>query len=311
MARPRQVLKAAETGKELPRGRRVKDLNGVHAAGSIIEVSIFKVPVTVNDTLNDKQIKIMLEPCNTLAEIKQSLEKDSGLTPDNQKLSLNNRGLTNDNKTAEDYGIVDYMSPTGKTLILEPKAFADTVQMPSGATHTISVSPTDTTAAIKAKIHDVSGMSSPRQVLKHQGNLMPTDDNTTAADMGLQEGSIIHVEVHRVPVTVNTMDGKKIPIMVDPTDMLRDIKKQLAPDTGIAPGNQKLSMNGNELAGRQLLTMESRKDRNSVLNPTILESAMKCQTETLTILKFLHTILPMTSRSRLRTFLEWLLHVRC
>ena len=45
------------------------------------------------------------------------------------------------------------------------------------------------------------------------------------------------------------MDGKKIPIMVDPTDMLRDIKKQLEHESGIPADNQKLSMNaGNELA---------------------------------------------------------------
>ena len=73
-------------------------------------------------------------------------------------------------------------------------------------------------------------------------------DGTTVKDMGISDGSDLEVDIFKVPVTVNTMDGKKIKVMVDPTDKISDIKKQLEDESGVPAKNQKLSMAGTELA---------------------------------------------------------------
>ena len=68
-------------------------------------------------------------------------------------------------------------------------------------------------------------MAAPRQLLTHEGKELPNEE--TVKEMNICDGAPLKVSVFQVPVTVNAMDGKKIPIMVDPTDMLSDIKKQL------------------------------------------------------------------------------------
>ena len=74
-------------------------------------------------------------------------------------------------------------------------------------------------------------------MLTHEGKELPNEE--TVKEMNICDGAPLKVSVFRVPVTVNTMDGKKIPIVVDPTDMLGDIKKQLEHESGIPADNQK------------------------------------------------------------------------
>jgi ubiquitin C len=235
MAAPRQVLKFQ--GNELSKGKTVKDM-GIRD-GSAITVEVFKVPVTVK-TMDGKQIKVMVDPIDKLGDIKKQLEKESGLVPENQKLFMNGDELMDDNKTADDYGI-----KADSVLDLEPKSIKITVEMPDGKAHTVEVNASDTADTIKEKIAEKTGMAAPRQVLKFQGKELPK--GKTVKDMGIRDGSAITVEVFKVPVTVKTMDGKQIKVMVDPIDKLGDIKKQLENESGLAPENQKLFMNGDEL----------------------------------------------------------------
>ena len=103
------------------------------------------------------------------------------------------------------------------SILNPPRRIRVSVEMPDENTLQIEVTSSDITPDIKAKIEQATGMAAPHQVLKHQGKELP---NGTVKDLGIRDGSPLKVEVKRVPVTVNTMDGKKIQIMVDPTDTL-------------------------------------------------------------------------------------------
>jgi hypothetical protein len=52
-------------------------------------------------------------------------------------------------------------------------------------------------------------------------------------DMGIQVGWALTVEVYKVPIAVNTFDGKKIEVMVDLTNYPSDVKKQLECELGV------------------------------------------------------------------------------
>ena len=235
MKAPTQVLKKG--GKELPEGRTVKDM-GIRE-GDKLSVEVFRVPVTVN-TMDGKQIKVMVDPTDTLGAIKQQLADESGLSPGNQRLFMGGDELADDGKTAEDYGI-----KAGSELDLEPKNIKVLIETPDGKSHEVDITPSDTSDDIKKKIEAKTGMKVPTQVFKRAGQEIP--DGKTVKEMGITEGEKLSVEVFRVPVTVNTMDGKQIKVMVDPTDTLGAIKKQLEKESGLAPDNQKLFMDGNEL----------------------------------------------------------------
>jgi len=224
-------------GKPLPDGITAKEM-GVKD-GSTIKVEVFKVPVTVN-TIDDNQIKVMVDPTAKLQNIKVQIEKASGVPNNNQRLFLDGKELADDDITAGDYGI-----KAGSELDMEPKSIGVTVETPDGKLHQIGVSPHDTANDIKAKIEEATGMSAPRQVLKIGLKELP--NGKPAKDMGVHDGSTIKVEVFKVPVTVNMMDGGQIKVMVDPTAKLRDIKVELENKSGIPAGNQNLFMKGTEL----------------------------------------------------------------
>jgi hypothetical protein len=154
---------------------------------------------------------------------------------------MNGEELEDDLKTAADYGI-----KAGSELDLEPKSIKITVETPDGKTHTVQVSPSDTSDKIKAKIAQETGMAAPQQLLIFQGKELPSD-GSTVKDMGIRDGSKLTVEFKKVPITVNTIDGKKIKVMVDPTNKISDIKKQLEDESGLPAKNQRLFMNGEEL----------------------------------------------------------------
>ena len=128
---------------------------------------------------------------------------------------------------------------------MEPKSIKVTVDMPDGEQVELDLSPHDTDEDIKAKIEQKTGMATPRQVLKTKGENMPR--GIKIKDLGMKDGSNIKVEVFKVPVTVNTYDGKTFQTMVDPTIYMSDLKRQLEPESGVPAPNQKLSMNGSEL----------------------------------------------------------------
>ena len=111
-----------------------------------------KVLILVN-TMDGKQIKVMVDPqTDTMGQIKEQLADESGLEPENQKLSMNGIELENDDKTPAFYGI-----PPGGQIDLERKSFMLNVIMPDaggfdGQTLQLELISSDTTDGIKAKI---------------------------------------------------------------------------------------------------------------------------------------------------------------
>ena len=100
MPAPKQVLK--KTGIELPNGKAAKNM-GLRD-GDNLSVDTLTMPVTVR-TMDGKEIKIDVDPYDKLADIKKSLEEESGIPWSNQNLSKRGNVLQDDNNTAKDHGI--------------------------------------------------------------------------------------------------------------------------------------------------------------------------------------------------------------
>ena len=141
-------------------------------------------------------------------------------------------------------------------LTLEPKLIKVLVEMPETpgkrwmrATDNeiieVEISPSATPKDLKEKIAEKKGMEPPKQVLKFEGEEMPDDE--ALKDIGVRDGSKIKVEIFKVPVTVETYDGKTFETMVDPTMYMSDLKRQLEDEAGIPATNQKVFKDGNEL----------------------------------------------------------------
>ena len=232
----RQVLK--HNGKQLPDGKSLKDM-GI-SDGSNLDVEVYKVPITVN-TLDGESIKLMVEPSDYISAIKGQLEKETGLAPKNQKLLMQGTELIDPNKTADEYGIKE-----GSVLDLEPKSINISVRTPDGKTHQIPIKANDSAEGIKAKIEEETGLAAPRQVLSFQGKELK--DGQTVKQAGITDGSELNCDIFKVPISVNTLEGNKIKLMIEPSGSVADIKKQLEAESGLKASNQKLFFNGTELA---------------------------------------------------------------
>jgi len=210
-----------------------------------------KVPIQVH-TMDGKQIKIMVDPTKeSLGDIKKQLESKTGMPVARQVLSGKYTGLEYqlDDKLAAFYGIKQ-----GFDLDLDPKWILVNVRMPDGECHELKLMPAfDSSASIKRKITTKADMPVEKQVLKVNGNELP--EKKIVKFMGILDGTTIHVEVFtKVPITVTTLDKKKIKLMVDlHNDTLRDIKEQLQKDTRMPADNQQLIMNGRDLVGDDVI----------------------------------------------------------
>jgi Ubiquitin family/Ubiquitin-like domain len=232
----RQALQFGEHPLE-DEGVSVSDLG--LKEGSIIDVDVFKAPITVNAP--DGEIDMAVDPFSILSDLKRDLEAVTGISAKNQH-------LTNDSDELHDLGksLHDLNIGTGTVLTLEPKSITVHVNLPDGSKCDVEISPSDTSANIKGKIAAKTGMAAPRQAISINGKEFA--DDAVARDVGLREGATVDVAIFKIPVNVNTWDGKVIKIMVEPTDKLLDLKALLETDSGLPPKNQLLSMGDTALS---------------------------------------------------------------
>ena len=128
----------------------------------------------------------------------------------------------------------------------EPDMIEITIEASNGETIELEVDSSDTIGSVKDVIADACGIPASRQILKFKGKILDNNDHTLDG-CGIEDKSVLTVEPPTIPITVNTMDGKKITMDIDPTLPLADIKKKLQNDTGLSPDNQRLFLKGDEL----------------------------------------------------------------
>ena len=252
----KQILKFK--GKTIENNEHTLDGCGIEDK-SVLTVEPPTIPITTN-TMDGKKITMNIDPTQPLAEIKKTLQDETGLSPDNQRLFMNGDELPDDNKSAEDYGIV-----AGSELDLEPKAISVNVETPEGKIITIKVKPSDTADDIKNQLEGSSGIPVPKQVLEFKEAVLPSDGKTVK-ELGIQEGSTLKLKPVKVPITIKTYDGKDIQVMIDPDDSLGDIKKQLEGDTGLPASKVHLYMDDKELNDDDKKASDYAIEANSVLD---------------------------------------------
>jgi hypothetical protein len=229
IAAKRQLLK--HKGEKLPDdGITVKDMGLKH--GSHLVIEIFKINVKV-ETWDGKTIDLMVDPSQPVIDIKDLAEPESGVPPSNQALYFQSTAL-DDNKPLEEYEV-----SAGSVLRLEPKTVNVEVTMPDGQPFFVLLSPSDDDKAIKGKIEAATGMPALSQVVKYNDKTVTPDD--TVRSLEIWEGRALSVELYKIPIIVNTWDGKTINLEVDPMECIENTKKLLEPESGIAASNQTLN----------------------------------------------------------------------
>jgi hypothetical protein len=163
------------------------------------------------------------------------------------------------------YEDVEFTFYTGICVAdIEPGVMTITVEDPEGKIHQIQAKPADTTDTIKDKVEQVTGIAVSRQVLKFEGEEMPS--GSTMQDLGLKDGSSLTLEIFKIPITVNCPDCQVLSPNVEPIDTIDTIKQMIEDDTGINADQQILKLaedilmdgtvDGNGIKAGSVLTLE-------------------------------------------------------
>uniref|UniRef100_A0A7S3P120 Ubiquitin-like domain-containing protein n=1 Tax=Amphora coffeiformis TaxID=265554 RepID=A0A7S3P120_9STRA len=112
-----------------------------------------------------------------------------------------------------------------------------------GVHHSIDmeVEPSESLAGLRQTVQQEFGIPLSHLVLKHRGKELPRDDDKTLGKAGIEDESIIHVELRNIPLLVHVYGKEKeIPVYVTCRNTLQDIKERVEPTSGIAVLQQRI-----------------------------------------------------------------------
>ena len=196
-------------------------------------------------TLTGKVVQLKnVDPTDTIKAIKEKIEKKTQIPPQNQRLVFHNTPLDTDTATLRSYGIKH-----GDMLQLDPMVIK--IQKTSnGKIFPVRVEQTDTIADLKKKIESREGIPTEVQRLTTDSNKEPLDNDneTTLEKCGIQHGDILNLdEDNGMKIQVKTPEGEYIPLNVEPTDTILDIKQMVHSIEGTPVDAQLLSYKGVDL----------------------------------------------------------------
>jgi ubiquitin len=119
----------------------------------------------------------------------------------------------------------------------------------------LDVGPYDTIRSVKQKVEQCEGVPAHQQRIILQGKQL--ENSATLQSSGVTDGSIVHLDLSFrsgfLQIYVKTPTGKIIPLDVEPSLSIRDIKQKIEEREGIPPDLQRLMYTGRSLEdGRTL-----------------------------------------------------------
>jgi ubiquitin C len=183
-----------------------------------------------------KTIQLEVMPSDSIGNLKTIISDELSIPVEKQLWRLNDKEIDNkDDLSLAKAGIKDKSN-----IFVEIQMFDITVETADGSQSLqLQVEPIgDKLSSIQQSVANGFDIVLGNQAFQYQGNDL-SNQSQTFAETGILNGAKLVVRPCKIPITVHTYNGTKVPLFVDPSaTTISNIKALVEKDTGVAPTGQ-------------------------------------------------------------------------